>query len=281
VRVSGLHLKNEARWGFTFTYCHNVIAENLIVKCDDYIPSSDGFDIDSSKHVLITGCSIDCFDEDITLKSGKDDDGRRVNIPCEDIVIEKTRFGSGDGGAAMGSETSGGIRNVLVRDCIADPPQKAPIRFKSQVTRGGVVENITYENITLNDIGEVLEFNLAWSSAPSAGVRMPPTVRNVKIINVHGLASTGGVIAGLPDSLISNVTFENCDVTTYTGLRLSDVTGILAPTAPGAPLSIPGLKINSEDGNPIVMRTTPGAPTAADITGNPQAADAAPAPAQQ
>ena len=156
VHVSGLHLLNEARWGYVFIYCQNVLAENLTAFTDTRIPSSDGMDVDSCQHVHITGCSFDDGDDDISIKSGKDEDGRRVNIPCEDILIEKCHFGRGDGGAAMGSETSGGIRNVTVRDCVADNGNAAPVRIKTNFTRGGVIENITYENITYNDVSRVL-----------------------------------------------------------------------------------------------------------------------------
>jgi polygalacturonase len=131
VRVSGLHFKNEAAWCVVFIYCENALAENLTVRAAHTIPSSDGIDIDSCRKVRVSGCDIDCNDDCISLKSGKDEDGLRVNRPCEEVVIEKTRFAYGHGGAAMGSETSGGIRNVEVRDCVAEAGNLAPIRFKS------------------------------------------------------------------------------------------------------------------------------------------------------
>ena len=132
VKVSGLHFKNEACWCVVFIYCEDALAENLNIRAEHTIPSSDGIDIDSCRQVRVTGCDIDCNDDCISLKSGKDEDGLRVARPCEDIVIEKTRFAFGHGGAAMGSETSGGIRNVEVRDCVAEAGNLAPIRFKSQ-----------------------------------------------------------------------------------------------------------------------------------------------------
>ena len=132
VRVSGLTLKNQARWGYVFIYCDNVVAENLTARAEHYIPSSDSMDIDSCRKVLVTGCDFDCNDDCISIKSGKDEDGRRVARPCEDIVVEKTHFRYGHGGVAMGSEVTGGIRNVEVRQCVMDADNWAPIRFKSQ-----------------------------------------------------------------------------------------------------------------------------------------------------
>ncbi len=270
VRVSGLYLHNEARWGYVFVYCQNILAENLTAYTDTRIASSDGMDIDSCKHMRITGCSFDDGDDDITIKSGKDEDGRRVNIPCEDILVENCHFGRGDGGTAMGSETSGGIRNVLVRNCVADTQNAAPIRIKSEYTRGGVIENITFENITFNDVQRCYEINLEWNSTPSSGPRVPPTLRNVKIINCSGLGNSAGIIHGLTDSLISNLTFENCEVHTYTGITVDHVTDEVKASLQG-----PGLKINAERSAPIIWRDSAGAPSAAELTGQPAVESAA------
>lgn len=248
VRVSGLSLKNQARWGFVFIYCDNVVAEKLTVRAERYIPSSDGFDVDSCRKVLITGCDIDVNDDCISLKSGKDEDGRRVNIPCEDVIIEKTRFAYGHGGAAMGSETSGGIRNVEVRDCIVEGGNWAPIRFKSQPTRGGVVENITYRNIEIRDARQAFEFELEWNMriAIAGAARAVPTVRNVKIVNVNGNVRTVGSMRGLTDSLIDGITFENCSIT-------ASERGLLIQNAKNVDTS--GLKIKVPEGvQPIVIR---------------------------
>lgn len=246
VRISGLTLKNQARWGFVFIYCENVVAEKLTAKAEHYIPSSDGMDIDSCKKVLVTGCYFDCNDDCISLKSGKDEDGLRVARPCEDIVIEKTIFAYGHGGAAMGSETSGGIRNVEVRDCIAEANNWAPIRFKSQPSRGGVVENITYRNLELRGVRQAVEFNMAWRMvAPIAPpAKVLPVVRNVKIINLHGTATSVGSMQGLPDSFIDGITFENCNISADRGLTITHARNV--DTA--------GLKITVAEGEPIVRR---------------------------
>ncbi len=240
VRVSGLTLKNQARWGYVFLYCENVVAENLIARAEHYIPSSDSMDVDSCRHVLITGCDFDCNDDCISIKSGKDDDGRRVGLPCDDLVIEKTRFAYGHGGASMGSETSGDIRNVEVRDCVGEAGNWAPIRFKTQPSRGGIVENITYRNVELRGVKQAFEFDLEWNMRinTAGDARMPPIVRNVKLINVHGTASSVGRIHGLRDSFIDGVVFENCAITAQHGLvidnaRNVDTTGLALQVAEG------------------------------------------------
>lgn len=244
VRISNLTLKNQARWGYVFVYCTDVVAEKLTARAEHYIPSSDGMDIDSCKNVLVTGCFFDCNDDCISLKSGKDEDGRRVGRPCEDIIIEKTTFAYGHGGAAMGSETSGGIRNVEVRDCIAEAGNWAPIRFKTQPSRGGVVENITYRNIELRDVRQAVEFNLEWNMRINVAgdTRVPPTVRNVKLINLHGTVTSVGAMHGLTDSFIDGITFEKCDITAQRGLTIEnaknvDTSGLTLHVANGEPIT--------------------------------------------
>ena len=247
VHVAGLNILNQARWAWVFIYSTDVLAENLTARNPTHsIPSSDGMDIDSCKNVHVTGCTFEANDDCLSIKAGKDEDGRRVNRPCEDILIEKTHFAFGHGGAAMGSETSGGIRNVTVRDCVCDQGNLAPIRFKSIYTRGGVVENITYENITLTDTRQAVEFNLDWGSAGAVGPRVPPIVRNVNIINVHGTVGTVGVIHGLIDSPIQGVKFVNVNLTAQRPLTIDYVRD----------LDTSGLTVTGVTGPAIIQRNT-------------------------
>ncbi|MGD1084085.1 MAG: glycosyl hydrolase family 28 protein [Verrucomicrobiota bacterium] len=250
VTVSGLHFKDEACWCVVFIYTSDAQAENLNVRAAHNIAMSDGMDIDSCHNVHVTACDIDCNDDCISLKSGKDEDGLRVARPCEDIIIEKTRFGFGHGGAAMGSETSGGIRNVQINDCVAEAGNMAPIRFKSQPSRGGVVENITYRNLKLVDTPQAFEFNLEWRMvAPIAPpAKVLPVVRNVKMINVSGSVRSAGAIHGLPASFIQGLTFEDCNLAAQRGLTIENATNV----------DTSGLHITVPNGEPFTIRTTRG-----------------------
>jgi polygalacturonase len=222
VRIAGLNLHNQAVWCLFVLYSENVEIDGLNISAEHNIPSSDGIDIDSSKHVHINHVTIDDNDDCISIKSGKDADGLRVNRPAEDILIENSHFAFGHGGVAMGSETSGGIRNVTIQNCIIDSGNLAPIRFKSQPSRGGVVENITYKNIVLHGTRQAFEFSLEWRMVPPiAPPSNPlPVVRNVKIINVSGDVDSVGNIHGLAGSPIQGITFENCKITATRGFRL-------------------------------------------------------------
>jgi polygalacturonase len=243
VLVSGLSLHNQAVWCLFVLYSQDVEIDGVKITAEHNIPSSDGIDIDSSKHVHITNAFIDDDDDCISIKSGKDADGLRVNRPAEDILIENSHFAYGQGGVAMGSETSGGIRNVTVLNCVMDSDNWAPIRFKSQPSRGGVVENITYKNITLHGTREAFEMNMEWRMV---GPRQPdsnplPVVRNVRIINVSGDVQNVGVIHGLAGSPIQGVTFENCKITANRGFRLDHARNV----------DMKGLTIDVKQGDPI------------------------------
>ena len=258
VHVSGLHLKNQARWGFVFIYCTGVVAEDLNVRLDDYIPSSDGIDICSSRDVRISRCDIACTDDDISIKAGKDEDGLRVNRPAENITISDCIFGTG-GGVAMGSEVSGGVRHVLVQRCKFTGSGSAA-RIKSQPSRGGVIEDIVYRDFQVTDVARAISFELEWRMV---GPAVPPAkvltvVRNVRLINITGTAQAAGVIQGLKGSPIQDLRIENCKLTVQRGLVLSnvqdpDLSGLdlkvasgeaiirgMPPSPSAAPANVPG-----------------------------------------
>lgn len=245
VVVENLTIRNQSSWGLFVLYSEDVEFRDLIIRAVRYIPSSDGIDIDSCHDVHVTNVDIDVNDDCIAIKSGKDEDGRRVGRPVDGVLIEKCRFRYGHGGVSMGSEMSGGIRNVEIRDCVMDSDNWAPIRFKSQPSRGGVVENITYRDIELKDTRKAFEFNMAWRMVnPKPPADPLPVVRNVKIINVSGTTDLVGDMNGLPDSPIRNITFENCHIKAQRGFTISNAVNV----------DLSGLTIEVEQGEPIIRR---------------------------
>jgi polygalacturonase len=243
VRVAGLYLHNQAIWCLFVLYSENVEIDGITIAAEHNIPSSDGIDIDSSRHVHINHAYVEDGDDCISIKSGKDADGLRVNRPADDILIENSHFAYGQGGVAMGSETSGGIRNVTTLNCLFDAGNWAPIRFKSQPSRGGVVENITYKDIVLHQTRQAFEMNMEWRMV---GPRLPdsnplPVMRNIKIINVTGDVMSVGAIHGLTGSPIQGVTFENCKIAAERGFRLEHARGV----------DLKGLAITVKEGEPV------------------------------
>jgi polygalacturonase len=257
--IKDIHLQNQAVWCLHILYCTDFWVDNVsILDPTHSVPSSDGVDIDSSRRVRVSRTTISVNDDCISIKSGKDEDGRRVNRPCEDILVVDCHMAEGQGGVAMGSEVSGTIRNVEVRNTVVDSSNWAPIRFKSNITRGGVVENIVYRDIKIDNVRSIFDFNLEWSRAPSSGARMPTTVRNVYVINVTGSARSGGAIHGLPDAPITNILFKDCELTSGSPVRLSNT----------ANLDTSGLKITVPDGGPAFTSTNGPATAPAAAEGN-------------
>jgi polygalacturonase len=243
VQISGLNLHNQATWCLWILYSQNVEIDGVKITAEHNIPTSDGMDIESSKHVHVNHSYLEDDDDCISIKSGKDADGLRVNRPAEDILIENSHFAYGQGGVAMGSEVSGSIRNVTTLNCLFDDGNWAPIRFKSQPSRGGVVENITYKDIVLHGTRQAFEMNMEWRMV---GPRLPdsnplPVMRNIKIINVSGDVQSVGNIHGLPGSPIQGVTFENCNITADHGFRLDHARNV----------DIKGLTIKVKQGDPV------------------------------
>lgn len=245
VKISNLHLHNQAVWCVHILYCKKVLIENLNITADHNIPSSDGMDIDSSDGVTVRGCYINVNDDCISIKSGKDEDGLRVNRPSENIVIENCTFGYGHGGVAMGSETSGGIRNVEVRNCVVQEDNWEPIRFKTQPSRSGVVENITYRNIVLKDTRKAFAFNMEWRMVnPKPPAEILPVVRNINIINVTGNVDAVGDMHGLKGSPIDGVTFKDCNITAKKGFVIQYAKNV----------DLSGLKITGVEGQAVVQK---------------------------
>jgi len=243
VRIAGLYLHNQAIWCLFVLYSQDVEIDGITIAAEHNIPSSDGIDIDSSKHVHINHVYIEDGDDCISIKSGKDADGLRVNRPADDILIENSHFAYGQGGVAMGSETSGGIRNVTTLNCLFDAGNWAPIRFKSQPSRGGVVENITYKDIVLHGTRQAFEMNMEWRMV---GPRLPdsnplPVMRKITIVNVTGDVMSVGAIHGLAGSPIQGVTFTDCKITAQRGFRLDHARGV----------DLAGLEIDVKQGDAV------------------------------
>jgi polygalacturonase len=246
VGVTGLTLQNQAVWCLNFQYCEDAVAENLTVRAGHNAPSSDGIDPDSCRRVLITGCSIDVDDDCISIKAARRP-GAGDPPPCEDILVQRCHFGYGQGGVAIGSETTGGIRHVEVRDCTADGGNWAPVRFKTAPNRGGVVEDIVYRRFRLDGVRQAFEINMEWRSGTSRPETAAPALavlRNIQLIDVTGTAAAVGVIRGLPGSPVTGVTFAGCRITAKKALVVErakdiDLAGLAVTLEPAPAASSP------------------------------------------
>lgn len=166
--ISDLTLKESPFWTVQILYSEHVTVRGLTILNNEngHGPSSDGINVDSSTDVLVENNYIDCNDDNLCIKAGRDADGLRVNRPSEYVVVRNNQTKQGAGLITFGSEVSGGIKNVYVYNLAGDGTNRG-IRMKSARTRGGTVENIFIEDITLKNAGQAFEFTLDWNPAYS------------------------------------------------------------------------------------------------------------------
>src|SRR5262249_16228061 len=147
----GVTFKNSPMWFLNPVLCENVIIRN--VHTQGHGPNNDGCDPECSRNILIEGCTFDAGDDCIAIKSGRDNDGRRINVPTENVLIRTWTMLDGHGGVVLGSEITGGIRNVLAEHCEMDSPHlQRALRIKSNSLRGGFVENVLFRNIHVGQV---------------------------------------------------------------------------------------------------------------------------------
>jgi len=168
ITLKGLTLQQAGFWTVQVLYSDHVTVDGLLIQNNlgGHGPSTDGVDIDSSSWVLVQNCDIDCNDDNFCLKAGRDWDGLRVNRPTEYVVIRDCVARKGAGLLTLGSETSGGIRHVLATNLKGNGTGNA-LNIKSATTRGGTVEDIYFEDITMDSVGTFLQINMNWNPAYS------------------------------------------------------------------------------------------------------------------
>jgi unsaturated rhamnogalacturonyl hydrolase len=201
-----------------------VLSSNITVRgvsVSSHGPNNDGCNPDSSRDVLIENCVFDTGDDCIAIKSGKNADGRRVGVPSENIIIRNCVMKDGHGGVVLGSETSGGVRNVFAENCKMDSPNlDRALRLKTNALRGGLLENVYFRNMEVGRVAHsLLTIDLVYERITQGPFR--PTVRNVVMENVKGTSSPRVLsVVGTAESIIEGVRLENCD---FRGIEGADV----------------------------------------------------------
>jgi len=170
-----------------FWLLNPVLSENITIRgvtCDSLGPNSDGCDPECCKNVLIENCYFDTGDDCIAIKSGRNADGRRLNIPSENIVIRNCKMRNGHGGVVIGSEISGGARNIFAENCeMSSHDLERGLRFKTNSVRGGTIENVYFRNIDIGDVQTAIVIDLDYEEGDSG--KFTPTIKNIEIRNLH------------------------------------------------------------------------------------------------
>ncbi|MBD8347542.1 glycoside hydrolase family 28 protein [Dysgonomonas sp. HGC4] len=240
VYLQGVIFQNSPAWNIHPFMCENVILDGIQVRNPSYAQNGDGLDLESSKNAIIVNSTFDVGDDGICIKSGKDEDGLRRNIPCENVIVDNCTVFKGHGGFVVGSEMSGGVRNISVSNC-QFLGTDVGLRFKSSRGRGGVVENIYITNISMIDIStEPIHFNLYYGgksvvetledndAEPVTEVIPPvsittPTFRNIFIKDVTcSNARKAMYFYGLPEHNIDNINVENVVIHSQLGAEIME-----------------------------------------------------------
>lgn len=239
ITLKGITFSNAGFWTVQILYSNHVTVDGVVIRNneDGHGPSTDGVDIDSSTWVLVQNCDIDCNDDNFCLKAGRDWDGLRVNRPTEYVVVRKCLARKGSGLITLGSETSGGIRHVLATDMTAKGTSNGFL-IKSATTRGGVVEDIYFQDIVMDSVSTAFNYTMNWNpsysysalpkgynydSIPSHWKTLLqrvepvekgfPIFKNVYVTNVQVKAAKKAINAiGLEKSSLQNFNFKDVDI---------------------------------------------------------------------
>jgi polygalacturonase len=227
VSIRDVKLVSSPFWTINPVYCDNVTVRGVTIENPSDAPNTDGIDPESCRNVHISDCLIDTGDDCITIKSGRDQQGRRINRPSENTTITNCTMLHGHGGVVIGSEMSGGVRNLVASNCVFDGTDRG-IRIKSTRGRGGVVENVRMSNIVMrNIVEEAITLNLSYTSAPPEPVsERTPHFRNIRIDGVSGEADRAGTLQGLPETLLEGVALFDIDLKARLGLVVRDARNI-------------------------------------------------------
>lgn len=194
---------------------HPVLCENVTVRGVDIMshgPNNDGCNPESSKNVLIKNCHFDTGDDCIAIKSGRNGDGRRINTPSENIIIQDCTMKDGHGGVVLGSEITGGCRNVYAENCTMDSPNlERALRIKTNSLRGGIVENIYMRNVRIGQVSDaILRVNFNYENGDAG--QYTPVVRNIYMKHIISQKSNYVLMLdGYERSPITHVQLDSCN----------------------------------------------------------------------
>ncbi len=243
VLLEGVTFQNSPAWCLHPLLTEHLTVKNITVKNPWYAQNGDGIDVESCRYVLIENSVFDVGDDALCMKSGRDAEGRKRAVPTEDVIIRNCTVYASHGGFVIGSEMSGGVRNVHISNCTfigAD----IGLRFKTTRGRGGVVENIFIRDIYMKDIpGEAILFDMYYAARdpiPLAGEKreLPrvemkkvdettPAFRNFKITNVYCNGADKAIfIRGLPEMPVSDIEFNNIIISSKKGIDIQEAENI-------------------------------------------------------
>ncbi len=259
ILLEGVTFQNSPAWCLHPLMSQNITVRNIMVKNPWYAQNGDGIDLESCKNVLIENSVFDVGDDGICIKSGRDAEGRKRAMPTQDVIIRNCTVYAAHGGFVIGSEMSGGAKNIWVNDCTFIGTDIG-LRFKTTRGRGGVVENIFINNITMKDIiGEAILFDMYYAAVdpiPLTGEkREPPKVeskpvteetpqfQNIYITNVVADGAEKAIfVRGLPEMNVKNIVMQDMVLQAKHGLDMTE----------GTDITLRNVQILTKETNPVL-----------------------------
>jgi polygalacturonase len=237
VLLQNTTFQNSPCWNLHTLYCEQVTFDGVRVRNLPSAQNGDGMDIESCSYVEVKNSTLDCGDDGICIKSGKDEEGRKAGNASKHISIHDTVLNKAHGGFVIGSEMSGGAHDIFVTDC-SFIGTDVGLRFKTQRGRGGIVENIYIKNISMrNIVNDAISFDMYYFGKPTslaAGkVEIPPVnegtpqFRKFYISNiVCDGASRAMIIRGLPEMSIKDINLSDVVIKSRRGADLIEASGV-------------------------------------------------------
>ena len=231
VLIEGVQIVNSPMWEI-----HPVLSTNVTVrgvKISSHGPNNDGCDPESCTDVLIEDCDFNTGDDCIAIKSGRNADGRRLNTPTQNIIVRNCRMRDGHGGITVGSEITGGVRNLFAENCRLDSPNlDHALRVKNNAMRGGLLENLHFRKLEVGEVAHAV-ITIDFNYEEGAKGNFTPVVRNYTVerlvskkskfaFDVQGLTSAPVFDLRLKDCTFDNVADGNI-VRNVSGARLENV----------------------------------------------------------
>ncbi|MCD6287638.1 MAG: glycoside hydrolase family 28 protein [Candidatus Hydrogenedentes bacterium] len=247
VLIEDVTIMNSPSWTIHLVGCDDVVVDRVSIENPEGSPNTDGINPESCRNVRISNCSINTNDDCITLKSGKDEEGRTKARPTENIVITNCVMYRGHGAVVVGSEMSGDVRNVTASNIVCVGTDRA-VRIKSTRGRGGVVENLRFSNFVAVDVNEPIYITNFYSkSAPEPVSERTPVFRDIAISNFTIKDSPiTAKIEGLPEQPIEGIRITDVKASTEKGFLCTDVKG----------LELHNMDVNVETGPAFYMKNT-------------------------
>jgi DNA sulfur modification protein DndE len=257
ILLEGFTIQNSPAWTIHPLLCQDLTVRRVTARNPWYGQNTDAIDVESCRNGVLDDCVFSVGDDGLCIKSGRDEEGRKRGVPTENFLIQNCKVYSAHGGFVIGSEMSGGVRNLVVRNCTFQGTDVG-LRFKTARGRGGMVENVWVDGITMTDIaGQAILFDMYYAAkdpVPQAGESTAPPVIAAQPLNegtpqfqhfyIKNVAckgaETGILVRGLPEMAIKDISLENIVIESQKGMlcqeaeniRLKNVTLLTKETRP-------------------------------------------------